>query len=83
MATMNISLPDEMKILVESRVKSGLYANVSDYVRDLIRNDLAGDGDWQITPEIAAAIDEGEASGYSDRSFDEIVAEARAKYAAR
>ena len=39
MATMNISLPDQMKSWVEECVRSGRYANSSDYVRDLIRKD--------------------------------------------
>jgi antitoxin ParD1/3/4 len=39
MATMNISLPDELRTVAETRVKTGLYANVSDYVRALIRQD--------------------------------------------
>ncbi len=37
MATMNISLPDQMKAWVEEQVKSGRYANSSDYMRDLVR----------------------------------------------
>lgn len=40
MATMNISLPDEMKEWVENKSGDGKYANVSDYVRDLIRRDI-------------------------------------------
>lgn len=36
---MNISLPDELRAVAETRVKSGLYSNVSDYVRALIRQD--------------------------------------------
>jgi len=39
MATMNISLPNQMKTWVEECVQSGRYANTSDYVRDLIRKD--------------------------------------------
>lgn len=39
MATMNVSLPDPMKDWVEAQVKGGKYANSSDYVRDLIRQD--------------------------------------------
>jgi len=39
MATMNVSLPDQMKTWVEECVQSGRYANTSDYVRDLIRQD--------------------------------------------
>ena len=37
MATMNISLPQEMKDWVEAQTKDGKYANSSDYVRDIIR----------------------------------------------
>ena len=40
MATMNVSLPDEMKDWAESQTAEGKYANVSDYVRDLIRRDI-------------------------------------------
>lgn len=39
MASMNISLPDQMKTWAEENVSGGRYANVSDYVRDLIRQD--------------------------------------------
>ena len=37
MATMNISLPDQMKEWVEAQVATGRYANASDVIRDLIR----------------------------------------------
>lgn len=39
MASMNISLPDQMKSWVDSRTDNGQYSNTSDYVRDLIRHD--------------------------------------------
>lgn len=39
MATMNISLPESMRDWVNERLQSGLYANNSDYIRDLIRKD--------------------------------------------
>ena len=59
MATMNVSLPDQMKNWVEECVKSGRYANASDYVRDLIRQD-------HIKLErLRQALIEGENSGSS------------------
>ena len=36
--TMNVSLPDELKLFVDERVDSG-YGSTSEYVRDLIRRD--------------------------------------------
>ena len=59
MATMNISLPDQMKNWVEECVQSGRYANASDYVRDLIRQDHMKLG------QLRQALIEGENSGSS------------------
>ena len=39
MQTMNISLPDQLKEFVDDQVGSGRYGSVSEYVRDLIRDD--------------------------------------------
>ncbi|MGL5363879.1 MAG: type II toxin-antitoxin system ParD family antitoxin [Bosea sp. (in: a-proteobacteria)] len=36
---MNISVPEQMRDWVQHRIDSGMYASVSDYVRDLIRRD--------------------------------------------
>ena len=60
MATMNVSLPDQMKAWVEDQSATGRYANSSDYVRDLIRRDQERQGG---VAEIQALIDEGLASG--------------------
>ncbi|WP_421783832.1 type II toxin-antitoxin system ParD family antitoxin [Kiloniella litopenaei] len=59
MATMNVSLPDQMKAWVEENVQSGRYANASDYVRDLIRQDHLR------LEKLRAALIEGEQSGDS------------------
>ncbi len=76
MATMNVSLPDPMKDWVEAQSKTGRYANASDYVRDLIRKDQE-----RATKTLALQrlIDEGLASGVSERGLEEIFAEARAR----
>lgn len=80
MATMNISLPDQMKQWVEDQTKDGRYANSSDVVRDLIRRE-------QIKAEkivhMQRLIDEAYASGFSDQTAEEIFAEARDEALAR
>jgi antitoxin ParD1/3/4 len=38
MTTMNISLPDEMKVFVEAQMAHEGYASASEYVRALIRD---------------------------------------------
>jgi antitoxin ParD1/3/4 len=74
MATMNISLPDAMKAWVEAQSADGKYANSSDYVRDLIRQD-------QINAEKIAnmqrLIDEAYESGFSDQTVEEIFDDVR------
>ncbi len=74
MATMNISLPDALKQWIDSRVESGKYSTASDYMRDLVRNDL---NKSEYIAYIQKAVDEGIASGISERSIDELFAEAR------
>ena len=80
MATMNISLPDQMKAWVEAQSADGRYANSSDYIRDLIRRE-------QIKAEKIAhmqrLVDEGRASGISARTMDDIKTEALRRMAAR
>jgi len=66
MATMNISLPDQMKAYAEGQARDGRYSNVSDYVRDLIRRDQAR---REAIAEIQGLIDEALASGPS-QPFD-------------
>jgi antitoxin ParD1/3/4 len=73
MATMNVSLPDPMREWVEEQVRSGDYANVSDYVRDLIRHDR------ERQEVLVQALIEGEKSGTSSRSVKEILADTKAK----
>ncbi len=69
MATMNISLPDQMKHWVEEQVATGRYANASDLVRDLIREDQDR---ARAIAEVQTLIDEGIASGVSEKTIDDI-----------
>jgi antitoxin ParD1/3/4 len=77
MATMNISLPDEMRAYVESQIATGLYANSSDFIRAAIREHK------ESLDRLDALVQEGLDSGWSDRSFDEIVADARRRAKSR
>jgi antitoxin ParD1/3/4 len=38
-ATMNISLPEQLRLFVEQRVKARGYGSSSEYLRDLVRQD--------------------------------------------
>lgn len=70
MATMNISLPDQMKHWVEQQAETGRYSNASDYVRDLIRRDQERQAKIARMQKL---IDEGIQSGVGQRSMDELL----------
>lgn len=73
MATMNVSLPDEMKAWVEEQTKDGRYSNASDYVRDLIRRDQ--DRRAKIS-HMQGLVTEALESGEGSRTLDEMRAAA-------
>ena len=77
MATMNVSLPDPMKDWVETRIASGQYSSASDYVRDLIRHDQRYQDELQ---SLRKALMEGEASGVSKRTIDEIWSDVKSRH---
>ncbi|WP_434616972.1 type II toxin-antitoxin system ParD family antitoxin [Tabrizicola sp. M-4] len=77
MATMNISLPDQMKAFAESQAQSGRYANVSDYVRDLLRKDQQR---LEAVVEVQDLVDQAIASGEAELfDMSSFIAEQKAK----
>ena len=59
---MNVSLTDELELVIEEKVKSGLYNNASEVVRDALRRAFCQPQSLNLekdTPELAALIREG------------------------
>lgn len=76
MATVTVSVPEQMKDWAETQVRTGKYASIDDYLCDLIRRDRAGGGqDWTLE-ELQARLAASRASGVSDRTIDEVFARA-------
>lgn len=67
MATLNISLPNEMRHWIDQQVTSGHFANASDYIRDLIRHNQSE------KEAIRMALVEGEISGESSLTVANII----------
>jgi antitoxin ParD1/3/4 len=74
MAQMNVSIPDKLKGWAEQRVAEGRYSSTSDYIRDLVRRDQENE---ERVRRLQAAIDEGRASGVSNRDPFDYLAELR------
>lgn len=77
MATMTVSLPDPMKDWIEAQVRQREYASASDYVRDLVRRDRARREQELTLEELRRKLAASRESGASDRTVDDIFAEAR------
>jgi antitoxin ParD1/3/4 len=76
MATMNVSLPDQMKDWVESQSEHGRYSNVSDYIRDLIRHDQ--EKKTKIS-NMQVLVTEAIESGVSKNSMNDILSMSKNK----
>lgn len=79
MASITISLPDDLIALAEARASDCPFEGLEDYIRHLIHVDL-NDQNWEMDEATAAALAEGEASGVSGLTFDEILADVRRRY---
>lgn len=73
MSTLNISLPEPMQNWIESQISSGYYTDYSDYIRDLIRRD-------QQQNLLVQSLIEGENSGESDKTVDDIWTKIKEKH---
>lgn len=76
MATMNISLPDQLRDWVQTQITAGAYASSSDYVRDLIRRDQENRKIQILQNAITAGLN----SNISQLSMDDLLKEARTKF---
>lgn len=72
---MNVSLTPELETVIEKRVKSGLYNNASEVVRDALRRAFCQPQTLDLeedTPELAALVREGAASRHAPHRKDDI-----------
>lgn len=65
--TMNVSLTDALREVVDERLRSGLYGNASEYVRELIRRDE--EATRHLRAMVQAGIDSGEAVPMTDEDW--------------
>ena len=83
MITISLDLSDDLKRVLEARLQDGAYATIEEYVRELIQSDLADDEEaWEVTPELAAALAAGTASGGNRRSIAQMIVDCHQRRAA-
>ena len=83
MQTMNISLPDQLKEFVDVQVGSGRYSSVSEYVRDLIRDDEKRKAQEKLETLLMSGIQSGEPTDMTRQDWNDIRAVALKQFEAR
>jgi antitoxin ParD1/3/4 len=71
MTTINISLPDQMRLFVEEQVAAGGYSTTSEYIRSLIRQDNERKNKEQLDSLLLQGLASGEAIEVTEQWWDE------------
>ncbi|QEH35447.1 Antitoxin ParD4 [Aquisphaera giovannonii] len=72
MATMNISLPDQMKAFVESQARKEGFGTVSEYLRSLIRDVQKREDRQGLEARLREGIEGGPATPLTAQGWDDI-----------
>jgi antitoxin ParD1/3/4 len=83
MQTMNISLPDPLKDFIEQQVSSGRYSSVSEYVRELVREDEKRKAQEKLEALLLEGIESGKATAMTRQDWADIRRQAMARIQAR
>ena len=71
MQTMNISLPDPLKDFVDHQIAEGRYSSVSEYIRELIREDERRKAQERLEALLLEGL-ESEESELTRQDFEDI-----------
>ena len=82
MQSMNISLPDPLKLFVDGQISTGRYSSASEYVRELIRADEKRKAEEQLETMLLEGLSSAE-TALTQADWTAIRKEALAKIEAR
>jgi antitoxin ParD1/3/4 len=77
MATMNISLPDNMKTFIEAEITEGGYNTASEYFRALVREAQKRKTEAKLEALLLEGLQSGEATPMTEQDWEEIRQEVR------
>jgi antitoxin ParD1/3/4 len=83
MQTMNISLSDHLKKVVDDEVASGRYSSASEYVRELIRNEEKRKAREKLESLLLEGVRGGGSAPFTQAGWDELRREALRQFEAR
>ena len=80
---MNISLPDSMRAYIEEQVASGGYSTVSEYFRELVRQDQKQKAQERLEVLLLEGLDSGTATRMNAEEWEDIRQSVREQVAKR
>ena len=83
MTSINISLPESMKAYVEEQVASGGYGTVSEYFRELVRQDQKRKAKERLEAHLLEGLDSGPATLMAPEDWEDIRRAVRDKISQR
>ncbi len=72
MKSMNISLPDSMRVYIEEQVAEGNYSTVSEYFRELVRQDQKRKAQERLETLLIEGLESGNATAMTDEDWQNI-----------
>lgn len=79
MPNLSLLVRPDIRDWIESRVEKGEFSTAEDYLSELVERDRESRSDEERMEELRRVVADAEASGISDRTMDEIFAEAVAQ----
>jgi antitoxin ParD1/3/4 len=83
MPTINISLPDTLKIFVEEQIDAGGYSTVSEYFRELIREDQKRRSQEKLETLLMEGINSGKSALLTKKDIEKVRRSVRARIVRR
>jgi antitoxin ParD1/3/4 len=72
MKSMNISLPDTMRDYIEEQVAQGGYSSVSEYFRELVRQDQKHRANERLQTMLLEGLNSGNATEITAQDWEDI-----------
>lgn len=70
--TLNIAMPEAMRLYVAERVETGHYGNTSEYMRDLIRKDQREQAIEHLRKRVQEGLDSGPGRADTPEDWEEL-----------
>lgn len=79
MASLNLSLPEGMRLYLDAKAASGVYSTPSEFVRDLIRRNMEKEGFNETVASVRRGLSDIELGHYHPFDAEKIRKQAKAE----